>query len=278
MKRFLVLIGAVALFTSCNEYQKVLKNPSVKPKYDMALKYYEEGDFKRANRLLEQIAPKYVGKPQGERIIFFFADSYYKIKDYNFASYQFDRFVKSYPESDKLIEASFLAAKSTFMLSPKYSLDQTETDKALNKLQVFINSYPNSEFTAEANAMAQELSGKKEKKALEIAKQYNKIGAFDYPRLKSAITAFDNFLSDYSGSVHREEALYYRFEASCRLAMNSTLLKRKERLENAKEHYAALIKYFPESTYKKDADVWLETIDKDYNNLVNKYYGNNESK
>ena len=59
---FPILLIAIAL-QSCSEYQKVLKHDDVKAKYDMAETFYEEGDFRRANRLLEQIAPKYVGKP-----------------------------------------------------------------------------------------------------------------------------------------------------------------------------------------------------------------------
>ena len=81
---FLFLVLAIAL-QSCSEFQKVLKNEDVKAKYDMAEKFYEEGDFKRANRLLEQIAPKYVGKPQGERVMFFLANSYFELEDYNTA-------------------------------------------------------------------------------------------------------------------------------------------------------------------------------------------------
>jgi len=158
-KRVFILLAAVSLVMhSCSEYQKVLKNEDVKAKYDMAEKYYEAKDFKRANRLLEQIAPKYVGKPQGERVQFFLANSFYQIENYNFAGYQFERFLKSYPKSDKAAEASFLGAKSYFMLSPVYSIDQTDTDKALDKLQLFINSYPESEFLAEANSMAKELT------------------------------------------------------------------------------------------------------------------------
>ena len=36
-----------------------------------------EGEYRRANRLLDQIEPKYRGKPQAERVIFFLADSYF---------------------------------------------------------------------------------------------------------------------------------------------------------------------------------------------------------
>ncbi|MDB4149774.1 outer membrane protein assembly factor BamD, partial [Flavobacteriaceae bacterium] len=105
---------------SCNEYQKALKSTDTKVKYDAAESFYKAGNYRQANRLFEQIAPKYIGKPQGERVLFFFADSYFKIKDYNTAGYQFERFLKSYTNSDKSIEAAFFSAKSYYELSPKY--------------------------------------------------------------------------------------------------------------------------------------------------------------
>lgn len=263
MRSVLLLCFAIVLLASCSEYQKVLKNTDAKAKYDMAEKLYNEGDYKRAVRLFEQIAPQYVGKPQGERVMFFFADCYFKTGDYYLSGYQFERFVKSYPRSEKIQEASFLGAKSHYELSPAYSLDQTETDKALAKLQTFINTYPESEYFEEANAMATELTTKKEKKQLEIAKQFNKLGKFNYPILISAITALDNFISDNPGSIYREEALYYRIEATTNLAINSTEDKKQERLEDALGSYNNLLRYFPETKFKDEADDLAETIQKE---------------
>ncbi|WP_036385424.1 outer membrane protein assembly factor BamD [Muricauda sp. MAR_2010_75] len=263
MRSILPLIAVFVLLVSCSEYQKVLKNEDIKPKYDMAEKFYDEGDYKRAKRLYEQIAPKYVGKPQGERVMFFFADCYFKTGDYYLAGYQFERFIKSYPRSDKIQEASFFGAKSYYQLSPRYSLDQTDTDKALAKLQTFINTYPESEYFEEANTMAKELTTKKEKKQLEIAKQFNKLGKFNYPILISAITALDNFISDNPGSVYREEALYYRIEATTNLALNSTENRKQERLQEALDSYNTLVRYFPESQFKKDADDLSDKIQKE---------------
>lgn len=248
------------MLQSCSEYQKVLKNEEVKPKYDLAQKFYEEGDMKRANRLFEQIAPKYVGKPQGERVMFFLADTYFKRKDYNMAGYQFERFVKSYPKSEKVPEASFQGAKSYYELSPRHSLDQTDTDKALAKLQTFINTYSDSEYFAEANIMAKELTTKKEKKAYEVAKQFNKLGEFDFSFLTPAVAAFDNFISDFPGSIYREDAMYYRFESASQFALNSFESRKLKRLEDAKEDYEVLMKQFPETKYAEKANKWLEKV------------------
>ena len=266
MRRLITILCLVTVLYSCSNYQKILKNDDVKAKYDLAQKYYEAEDFKRANRLYEQIAPKYVGKPQGERVMFFFANTYYESEDYNMAGYQFERFLKSYPKSEKVPEAAFLGAKSYYELSPNYSLDQTDTDKALLKLQIFINTYPNSEYFVQANAMAKELTTKKERKAFEIARQFNTIGEFDFTFLTPALAAFDNFVSDNAGSIYREAALYYKFDSATRLALNSFERRKIERLEEAKTAYAVLKKQYPETDYAKKADNLLKKIEKEIQN------------
>ncbi len=266
MRRILPFLSLLVFFASCSEYQKVLKDADVKPKYDLAQKLYDEGDYKRSLRLFEQIAPKYVGKPQGERVMFFLADSYFKREDFNMAGYQFERFIKSYPKSDKVPEAAFSGAKSYFELSPSHSLDQTDTDKALVKLQGFINTYPDSEYFAEANVMAKQLTTKKERKAFEIGKQFNKLGEFNYDVLRSAVASLDNFVSDYPGSIYREEALYLKLEASTGMALNSFESLKQERLENAKEAYRVLKKQYPETKFAKKADNLLEKIEKELQN------------
>lgn len=269
MRRLLLLsLFIIVLASSCNEYQKVLKNTDVKAKYDLAQKYYEAKDYKRANRLFEQIAPKYVGKPQGERVMFFLSDSYFQRKDYNMAGYQFERFIKSYPKSEKVPQAAFLGAKSYYKLSPAHSLDQTDTDKALVKLQGFINVYPESEYFDEANAMAKELTTKKERKAFEIARQFNKLGEFNYDLLKSAVAAVDNFVSDFPGSVYREEAFFTRLEATTNLALNSFEVFKRDRLNTAKEAYETFKKQYPESEWDKKADDLLKKIDRELENYT----------
>src|SRR5690606_8420008 len=97
---------AIVLLSGCSEYQKVLKDSDVKKKYDMAEKLYEEGGYTRAIRLYEHIVPQYVGKHRRERVQYFYANAYYQSEDHYFAAYQFERFAKSYPRSDKAEEAA----------------------------------------------------------------------------------------------------------------------------------------------------------------------------
>ena len=66
------IFTSIFLFTSCSEYQKLLNSDDVSEKYKQAENYYNIGEYRQANRLFEQIIPKYRGRPQAQRIIFFF--------------------------------------------------------------------------------------------------------------------------------------------------------------------------------------------------------------
>ena len=248
------------LFTSCNEYQKILNNEDLNLKYKAAENYYENGEYRRANRIFEQLVPSYRGKPQAERLMYFFADTYYQTKNYYLAAYQFENFIKSFPKSQKIIEANFYSAKSHYMMSPDYSLDQEDTRKAINKLQIFINNYPDSSFMEESNQLISELQVKIEKKEFEIAKQYYTI--FDY---RAAITALDNFIAEFVGTKYREEALYYKFLSSYEIAINSVEFKKLDRLKDLKELHMNIVRYYPETLFEEDLTKKMKNVDKEIN-------------
>lgn len=258
MNKILSIILVALVFVSCSEYQKAIKSEDVAVKFAMATKQYDAGKYSKAIRLFEEIATAYRGKPQAEKMFYLFSQSYYKTEQYYLAGYQFESFVSSYPKSEKIDEAAFLSAKSYSKLSPVYSLDQVDTVKAIEKLQNFIDSYPNSSNTVEANALLKSLTNKIEKKLFENAKQYNTIS--DY---KSALVAFDNFISDYPGTQFKEEALFYKFDSAYKLAINSIPTKMEERLKNAKIAHANLIKYNSETKHKEKVTEMFATIEKD---------------
>ncbi|MDI9309879.1 MAG: outer membrane protein assembly factor BamD [Limnohabitans sp.] len=258
MNKFLYGFFFVIALSSCTEYQKALKSESPAIKLYAAKNKYQAGKYEKAIRLFEQIAPTYRGKAEAEDVFYMFAMSYYKTKQYYLAGYQFESFASMYSKSQKVEEASFLGAKSYSMLSPEYSLDQVDTDKAIEKLQNFINKYPSSTYLEEANKLVKGLQDKIEKKAFEIAKQYNTVS--DY---KAAIKAMDNFILDFPGTPYKEKALFYKLDSSYKLAINSVPSKMEERLRAAKVAYENLLKFNTNTDYKKNADIMLARIDSD---------------
>ncbi|MGL2964688.1 outer membrane protein assembly factor BamD [Flavobacterium sp. RSB2_4_14] len=258
MKNVLYLFVLVLFVSSCSDFQKALKSEDISVKFIEATKMYEAKKYTNAIRLFDQIAPAYKGKPQAERMFYMYAQSLYKTKQYYLAGYQFESFVSSYPKSEKVEESAFLGAKCFSELSPVYSLDQTDTYKAIDKLQDFIDIYPESANVAEANVLVKALREKLELKAYENAKTYNNIS--DY---KAAMVAFDNFIINFPGTPYKEEALFYKLDSAYNLAINSIPMRMEERLITAKAAYMGFVKYYSDSEYKPKADEMLARIEND---------------
>lgn len=267
MRKILYILLVFTALSSCSEYQKVLKaegEGAIAKKFKMGEELYDEGKYEKANRLFAQIVPEYRGKPQAEKLMYLYSDSFYKMKDYYVSGYQFERFASSYPKSEKVEEASFFGAKSYYMLSPAYTKDQTETVEAIEKLQTFINLFPESEYLAEANQMVKELEFKLEKKAYSIAKQYNHLS--DFP---ASIKSFENFIFEFPGSTLREDALYYKLDSAYKLAINSVEYKKEERLKEAKINSDLFLSSYADSKYTASVREMASEIDNQLKNYSN---------
>lgn len=269
MNKIIYILLVLVTLTSCSEYQKALKSDDLDFKYKLGSEYYENGKLKKAISLFEQVSPSMKGKPSAEKMFYMLSKSYYETEQFYLAGYGFESFAANYPRSEKREEAAFLAAKCFYTLSPVYSLDQTDTYKALDKLQIFIDTYPNSEYTAMANILVKDLTDKLEKKAFEIAKQYN-VTAEYYRDFMAPIKVFDNFLADYPGTIYKEDALYFKFDTLHKYALNSIDSKKEERLLNAKAAYQVLVNFKSDTKYKKEADNQLAEIERELIQYSNK--------
>ena len=187
MKYFIFfLISCTVLCSSCTPFQVVLKESDSVAKYKMADSLYQvamatgkKAKFRSSLKLMEQIVPLYRGKPQAEKLSYIYANTFYNLEDYFVAGYQFERFESTYPKSDSVEVAAYKSAKSYYELSPRSSLDQKDTEKGLEKLQAFVNKYPNSSYRIEANNLVSELREKLEKKDIDTAKAVQGVLADD---------------------------------------------------------------------------------------------------
>lgn len=236
-----LLTGTLAL-GSCTGYQKLLKSANVNEKYAAAVKYYDSGDYFRAGTLLEELIPLLKGRPEAEQAQFYFANTNFKQRNYVLSAYYFKQFVDTYPNSPKVEEAQFYRAKSLFKDSPSYELDQTNTVTALETIQDFLNTYPESQFRAETDAMSQELQKKLENKAFQSAKLYY---ALRYNQ--AAVTSFTNFNTQYPGSVYGEQASFLKLAAQFAWAKESIEAKQRERFLDAVAFYQQFIDAYPQS-------------------------------
>lgn len=239
MRTFL-LLAAMAVFAGCSKYQKVLKSEDLGYKYDMAVKYYNDGEYYKALALFEELIGLYTGMDKAEEIYYYYAYSNYYMEDYVMAGYYFKNFVKTYPSGNHAEECMFMGAYCYYLNSPVASLDQSNTVQAIDELQLFINRYPKSEKITQCNELIDVLREKLESKAYRIAKLYFNLGSY-----KASAVAFDNLIKDFPDTKYKEEAYFYILKANYLLAINSIESKKKERLEAAISAYNSFENFQP---------------------------------
>jgi outer membrane protein assembly factor BamD len=139
-KKVLLLLFVI-LAGSCSEYQAALKSEDIAVKFAESEKQYAAGKYSKAIILFEQMATEYRGKPQAEKMFYMYSQSLFKTKQYYTAAYQFESFASSYPKSEKIEEAKYLGALCFSKLSPVYTLDQMDTNKAIEFKLHFRSKY-----------------------------------------------------------------------------------------------------------------------------------------
>jgi len=246
----LIFIFLFIIFNGCrSEYEKLKRSPDVAKKYEKAKEYYNKKDYFRALPLFEELVTIYRGTDEAETIYYYYAYCTYGMKDLLAARFHFKTFADTYPNSKYAEECRFMAAYCYYFESPTYSLDQENTYKAIESLQLFINLYPNSERVKESNDLIDKLRSKLELKSYEIAKLYYNIG--DY---KSAIISFRNSIDDFPDTKYREEMEYLMVKSSFLFAKNSVETKQIERYNETLKLFNTFAENYSNSDYIKDAN------------------------
>jgi outer membrane protein assembly factor BamD len=241
-------------FISCSNYNKVLKSNDYTLKKQTAIELYNKKDYQRAYPLFEELVAVTRGTANAEDMYFYYCYCNYYLDDLISAGYHFQQFAKTYPSSPKAEEASYMNAYCYYFGSPDFTLDQTNSIKAIQEMQLFINQYPNSTRIQECNDLIDKLRDKLEKKAFESAMLYYQM--MDY---KAASMSLKNMLADYPNSQFKEEAMFTVVKANYLLAENSVENKKMERYKSTLDDYNAFINKFATGKY---ADQAKEVYDK----------------
>jgi len=245
-----------------SEFEKVRISNDPERTLTAAHKYYDDGEYLRAQTLYELILSQYRGRPEAEKLFFQYAYTHYYLKQYTLAAHYFESFSTTFGYSDYREEADYMAAYSNYQLSPTFRLDQSQTLKAIEGFQNFINRYPLSPRVPECNRLIDELRAKLEMKAYSSAVLYYDIGEYE-----AAIRSFENMLQDFPETERVELVRFQILKAAYLFAGKSIYEKRTERYELAIEKYNDFIRKFPNSKYKADAESILEDCQEQIKNL-----------
>lgn len=262
---FLLVFISLILFVACrSEFERIRTSGNATLILETATNMYNEGQYERAIILYELILPSYRGRTEAEELTFNYSDAHYKGGSYILAAHYFKTFADTYTGSPRREEALYLTAMSHYLMSPKYKLDQEDSQKAINSFQTFVNTFPASDKVEDANKYIDELRLKLEKKSFDSAKLYYQIGNYS-----SAIQSFENMLKDFPGSEKEEEARYLIVKASHQWAQNSIYTRQEERFRKTIERCDLFIKKHPRSPKKEEVISFKTESQKELNKFQN---------
>ena len=245
-----LFIALLLVLGSCkSKYEKLKASNDNTKKFAEGKRLYEKKQYSKALGLFETLLVRYRNQEGAEELFYLNAMTTYKLKDYTAASYYFKEYAKDFPSSIHAEEARFLTAYCLYLEAPVFSLDQANTLKSIEAMQLYINLYPKGEHVAEANKLVDELHGRLEEKAFANAKLYYVTGNF-----QAAVITFNNTLRDYPDTKYAEEIEYLNAKAQYQYARNSRETRQEERFEEAKNLAVGFVEKYPTSKYLKEVN------------------------
>ena len=268
MKKYIVLaLLSAGVFSSCGEYNKVLKSTDYEYKYEAAKSYFAKGQNSKAATILEELIPIMKGTAYGEESLYMLAMTYFNQGDYVTASHYFNTYYTTYPRGTYTELARYNSGKALYLDTPEPKLDQSSTYKAIQELQMFMEYFPRSERRELAQNMIFELQDKLVEKEYLSAKLYYDLGSYTGNTVYSstgnnylaAIVTAQNILKDYPYTKLREELSILILRAKYDMAKESVIEKKEERMLETVDEYYAFKNEFPESKYMKEVDkeLWI---------------------
>jgi len=197
----LFLISIVLFSCSSNKLRADL---SPEERMEAALKMFQKKHYLDAKTQFRIITLSHSGSAIADKAQFYLAECHFYLKEYILAASEYQRLIKTFPSSEYVDDAKYKLGLCYFKLSPKYSLDQEYTIKAIQQFQEFLEDYHNSPLAPEVQEKLVEARTKLAHKVYAAADQYRKMGIY-----KSAIIYYDLVLQKYYDSKFAPKALYW---------------------------------------------------------------------
>ena len=265
MRKFIsiiLLFSAIITFSSCGEYQKVLKSNDYTYKFEFAKKAFEEKKYAQATTLLKDVVTVFKGTDKAEESLYLLAMSYYENKEYYDATAYFQIYYNRYPKGKYTEMARFFAGYGYYLDSPDPQLDQTYTVKAIEELQAFLDLFPKSDKVSIAQSAIFELQDKLTLKQLQNAQLYYNLGTYMGNNYEAAIITAQNAIKEYPYSKYKEELEMLILKSRYQIASLSVEEKKTDRFREVIDEYYSFINNYPDGPNRQEADNILKIAQK----------------
>jgi len=240
----LVLLIAMIFSSACSS-RKLKGSISAEERLETAIKWFDDGHYLDAKTQFRVITLSHPGSRIVDKAQFYYAECHFYLKEYILAAAEYERLIKVFPNSEYIDDAQYKVGLCYFKLSPKYSLEQEYTNKAISQFQQFLEDYPNSNLRSEVEAKMLECRMQLARKKYSAAELYRKIGY-----LKSAIIYYNLVLDSYYDTTFAPKAQFWM--ADCH--------RRRGEIDEAKQGFETFMAKYPQHELADRANSRLEEI------------------
>jgi outer membrane protein assembly factor BamD len=188
----LILFCISILLSSCGISNPFDDNIAYKTRFDDGLAFFEEENYVKASQQFSIIVDRASHTDLGDDALFFLAESYFLNKDYDLALVEFEKLVSRMGFSPYIEKSRWRICETLMLLSPNFYHDQESSKKAISQIQEFLDDFPNSEYSKDADKLINELRTRLAEKNMETGKLYVKLKAYD-----SAIVSYKIVVNEF---------------------------------------------------------------------------------
>ena len=222
---------------------------SAQEAYTDGVEAFEAGRFGRAIEHFRTTLDFGRTSPLAADAQLYLARAYDGDRQYLLAGSEYTRFIEFYRADPRVPEAAFERIQTYAKLSPDHELDQTDTQRAIDYIRVYLVQYPDSEFAPEAEALLGEL---REKLAL---KRYDNGRLYERRELhEAAVVYYEGVLQEYPTSEWADDALLGALRAQVAFARASVPARQAERYDEALAKYDRFVTLFASSPLVREAE------------------------
>lgn len=207
----LILFCISILLSSCGISNPFDDNIAYKTRFDDGLAFFEEENYVKASQQFNIIVDRASHTDLGDDALFFLAESYFLNKDYDLALVEFEKLVSRMGFSPYIEKSRWRICETLMLLSPNFYHDQESSKKAISQIQEFLDDFPNSEYSKDADKLINELRTRLAEKNMETGKLYVKLKAYDSAIVSYKIVVKEfydtNFFNDANMEIIRCLAL-----------------------------------------------------------------------
>lgn len=216
--------------------------------YKKGMAQYEQEDYDRAIRYFRSVFNYGRGNEWAPEAQYQLAMAQRKLGKHLVAANEFKRFTQLYRNHTKVAKAEFEQARSYYLRSPRYHLDQTDTKKAIDLFQLFIDRHPDHALVSDAKNMVDELRAKLAHKNFDAAKLYERREMW-----RAATESYRGVFDQYPETPWADNALLGALRSYVQYADRSIRTKQAERYQQALDQYSQLRQLFPDSPLLEEA-------------------------